>query len=623
MDQATTQVPSKGRSDESLEAPLAIAQRDPTSIGAGNSSTTYSEIGHFALNFLLVIPPVVSLIYAWLVARNNGVRVDQHPVPELQTAARYGPTVFPVAFAAIMGTFLTGIASWRLEHGISMLSLEYLLNSRTVFSAVTTPISLRSVNLLAPLLLALWVLSPLGGQAALRVVELAPGLHSEPCEYQYLDVMSTQRVCSPTSSAGMDLTPSIVSAFNGALASTPQTQFANVDAYGNLKIPMLESCTNNGIKQDSDGWIDTSVTNACAFASINGLPFRGISGENHTFNMETSYTYSDCSISHTLASPGSGYREWIDRMRNETLINNGITLALSMPDVTAKMNNRSEHLVFESITRNARTQANCSLSQTYVETEVFCQNRDCSVKRIRKSTSPHNATHLLPLHGRWGYNASSCADGSSGFLKGLISSTVFMSMYGSTSMSDPYSTPIEYYITHPYSPYSAHSANSTSWRGEDIYPVGHRLFSERFSQLWNTYWLCTIAPEAVTGDFTQRDMVISPFNVVTTTGTMTPYVLQLHTNKGWLTVLVVASSVMLGASIANIAVGRLQTRPDILERVSILAKDSPNTVATYRGRAQESDTEIRLRDVRLSLRDIESKESSYAAVETDEDDART
>jgi hypothetical protein len=215
------QPPLKGRSDKSPGEPVVLAQglqSDSSSIGRGTLSKR-SKLVYLACNILFIVPGLLFLTYAGLVVFYNGKQIDMPPLPELQSAARYGPTIFPVAFAAVMGAFLTNYAAWRLERGISMLSLEHLLSTRTVFGAVLMPFSLRSANLLAPLLFVLWALSPIGGQAALRVIEVEPWTQSEPWGYQYLDVMSRQRVCSPTSSSGMELMPAIVGAFNAALAT--------------------------------------------------------------------------------------------------------------------------------------------------------------------------------------------------------------------------------------------------------------------------------------------------------------------------------------------------------------------------------------------------------------------
>lgn len=235
MERPSARQPSKKQSDRSPGDPVDVTeglQRDAFSFSGGALSKR-SRIIQFASNMLFIIPPVLFLTYAILAALNNGKRSDIYPVPQLQSAAKYGPTVFPVAFAGVVGAFLANTVSWRLERGISMLSLEYLLYSSTFFSAVVAPVSLRSTDILAVLLLALWIISPLGGQAALRVIEIIPGTHSEPWQYQYLDVLSPNRACSPTSAGARDLMPSIVGAFNAALASPGSVKNASMDAFGN------------------------------------------------------------------------------------------------------------------------------------------------------------------------------------------------------------------------------------------------------------------------------------------------------------------------------------------------------------------------------------------------------
>jgi hypothetical protein len=93
-------------------------------------------------------------------------------------------------FSAVIGHFLTSIATWKLERVVDVASVEYLQGSRTVFGVISTPLRLRFLHYALPLLLSLWVLSPLGGQASLRVV--APGLvySNETTTVAYLESLS-------------------------------------------------------------------------------------------------------------------------------------------------------------------------------------------------------------------------------------------------------------------------------------------------------------------------------------------------------------------------------------------------------------------------------------------------
>jgi hypothetical protein len=148
-------------------------------------------LANYDLELLLIVPPICFLIFAGLVAKHKGTPIDQHSVPAPQSAAKYGPTLFTIVFAAIVGSLLKAVAAWKLERGITVVSLDHLLNSRTVFSAVTAPFHLRAFSVLTPILLVLWVLSPLGGQAAFRIIQISPNTASMQRNIGYLEYWSS------------------------------------------------------------------------------------------------------------------------------------------------------------------------------------------------------------------------------------------------------------------------------------------------------------------------------------------------------------------------------------------------------------------------------------------------
>jgi hypothetical protein len=116
------------------------------------------------------------------------------------------------------------------------------------------------------------------------------------------------------------------------------------------------------------------------------------------------------------------------------------------------------------------------------------------------------------------------------------------------------------------------------WRGADIYPIGDKLFSERFSQILNTFWINSIAPFAVTGNFSIEDPSSIPggssrYIYQNVTGTMTPDYMVMKCNDAWLAVLIIASVFMLFTSLAAVVLVHLRHGPDILNRTSIFVKD--------------------------------------------------
>ncbi|PMD30946.1 hypothetical protein L207DRAFT_591891 [Hyaloscypha variabilis F] len=87
-------------------------------------------------------------------------------------AAKLGPTIFPILFAGAVGSFLRLLARKRAEQGSTMEFLEALLGSRSLPSTISTVFSLGHISLVEIGLIFLWMLSPIGGQASLRMLNI-------------------------------------------------------------------------------------------------------------------------------------------------------------------------------------------------------------------------------------------------------------------------------------------------------------------------------------------------------------------------------------------------------------------------------------------------------------------
>jgi hypothetical protein len=90
---------------------------------------------------------------------------------------RIASTLWPISFAAVLGPFLKTIALLKAERGTTLASLEFLLTSQTTATALGNLLTLqRSKKLTALIIAGVWLLSPLGGQAALRSVHIQQNL---------------------------------------------------------------------------------------------------------------------------------------------------------------------------------------------------------------------------------------------------------------------------------------------------------------------------------------------------------------------------------------------------------------------------------------------------------------
>jgi len=139
-----------------------------------------------------------------------------------------GPTVFAIVFAAIVGRFLKSTAATFLENGSSIGTIETLLGGRTVFNAVLLPLSLKFAHPLMPFLVLLWMLSPLGGQAALRVVNPVPFTKNTTSTVSYLDVEHSPPIIVGASSYQSYAT-AVLSAFTAAMGSPGDSKNASQD----------------------------------------------------------------------------------------------------------------------------------------------------------------------------------------------------------------------------------------------------------------------------------------------------------------------------------------------------------------------------------------------------------
>jgi hypothetical protein len=121
-----------------------------------------------------------------------------------------------------------------------VLTLKYLLYSRSVFSTISATFDLGSFHVLTPFLILLWVLSPLGSQASLRVVYTRPLYTNMSHNFTYLAFVSpfTNEGIGSTSAEPLVLINVLFTEF---LSSSTNSKASTQDLYGNIKILVYET----------------------------------------------------------------------------------------------------------------------------------------------------------------------------------------------------------------------------------------------------------------------------------------------------------------------------------------------------------------------------------------------
>jgi len=93
-----------------------------------------------------------------VVGSNLEIRTEQ--------VIRLGPTIFPILFAALVGRTFKNIARLTAERGAKLGNLELLVASQSIWGTIESQYLLRKLSIVS----ILWAMSPLGGQASLRLL---------------------------------------------------------------------------------------------------------------------------------------------------------------------------------------------------------------------------------------------------------------------------------------------------------------------------------------------------------------------------------------------------------------------------------------------------------------------
>ena len=434
-----------------------------------------------------------------------------------------------------------------------------------------TPLSLRTISLITPPLILLWVLSPVGGQASLRVASTIPLYTNVTASFSFVDFLSPFISSGPAAHLSSGLITAVNAAFTSALMSQAMTEPAGQDAFGNIKIPLLEALAHQTNESD---WTSLNNDKPLLYSSLAGLRTSNIDQPRTTyFAMETSYMYTNCTLTHQgnysfhMLNSMSTYWSGANFGVTDNPMWWGYYESTGTPD----------HVIFKSFSYpSTLTIANCSLTQTYVEVNVQCRDGKCQSTAIRTSTRPHNNSAVTPLSGMTNADTDYTEFWPS-----------FVRAFDNETLCDVFcmASPIELYFTRPNLPFSMASmtgAEGTKDTSPPIWPIGDVLFSQRFTQLVNTFWIDNIAPFAVTGKLTfpnasAENTIQQGYNTVNTTGHIETEEIVLWCHRTWLGLLLIASSAMFLAGIANALLTGLRKGPDVLDRFSAQLRDNPYT----------------------------------------------
>jgi hypothetical protein len=441
------------------------------------------------------------------------------------------------------------VSLWRLEKGISVGLLEQLQGSLTLVSALQLTWLLRNFRLVTLVLVSIWVLSPLGGQAGLRILSIGIKPVQSDFSLYYLSPTTSSVFYS---ASGLDSSLNVIdSVFTASILADIEVQNSFVDNWGNVKVPWLEMI--NMSTADDQGWIETTQ-NSTTFTSLVGVPVVGLSNFNQTsYTMGLAYYFMDCPQAMNVSyqpyfTPSliSGESELNHLPSFQTLnftTNPPVTNVLNSPyNITlASLNNGTTASV-----------ANCALHVSNVEVNVSCTQGSCGVAYIRRSPSPVWSV------GGPGY-----------FAQPIVQMLRFLPSAAGLPEHEATSTLIEGFICNNSDPQQSFS--KFGW--VDLTKVSSNDLSVRFTQLFNTYYFASLDPFLIT-DPESVNISDSGMSQTDATGTsdQVVYILQ----NTWIVIWFLCLGILFGAAVCNAVLGRIVLAPDIIGYASTLTRENSN-----------------------------------------------
>lgn len=466
-----------------------------------------------------------------------------------------------------------------------------------MFGAATLPLRFRFLHPVMLLLAVLWIVSPLGGQAALRIVGITSRKIDHDGKFTYLDTYN-----SDFYGGGQNAwRTAVISSFNAALGSPTTTKTAGQDIYGNLKIPMLEPLLADKTAND-EGWYDIDPEADVGpesdfwYSSLTGLPMTdGLPSEGKSvFDLESWYAYANCSVvPKARQSPPD---MWTALPGYEIFYNNlSLTFMLKDPRVGSAKND--EPFTFFMLSGAVKgTNATCTVRPTRVDTRVGCTGRVCEAMAVRQSANA----------------ASKTTPGLRSNLLEVISSLSMASRVGYDTLDDWIPSPLEKYFVNPSYPFTGENEQV------DLL-ISDASYSRRFTQLLNTCWVASFSPSLALGrPLADTDQAKVSTKMSLSQGTITTEQDVIACNYVWFWILVVSSIVMLSAGASSIIIDFIRRGPDVLDGLSLALRENA-FVRFPTGSSMDDGDDLarRFKKVKVRLGDVQlQKDIGHVAIGT-------
>ncbi|KAH7128259.1 hypothetical protein B0J11DRAFT_578491 [Dendryphion nanum] len=562
-------------------------------------------------------------------------RLDGENVSEwghkVLAATRLGPTLFPVFFAAIASSAVRIIARQAVERGERLGVLEQLLGSQSLASTLTRLFELRHLSLVSTLMLLIWALSPLGGQATLRLlsIEQAPIYNLETVSYAH----QNSNISFLAGADALEAQPAMSAVYASALFGAERTQFDPVDVWGNPKIPVYAALAESKDHEDKWRTVPSPSSANVSYSSLIGVRLQGLCSTcNTSFSLEASYESLQCrNVRHRVSTQslmsfiGPFLNGWLPSSQLDPFTT--IVRQVSA-NVTTSSFIATQQILWTAFnvedpgtilyvakaencgnsTNECASVYNCTITTPRVEAEVHCAGRDCRVDRVRPSLVNTRPPNMTPLH-----------LGGATELPRLFQFFAFAAGY----IDRRQASPTDNFLIGD-TPY-----NFTYFR--DWETVSDEDMSKRLTMTFNSVRRTSWAPYSTANGNTFQPLRCRPedaelanngtlglvkatmdncANMNFTKASVRRSVNVYKAHREWIGLLIFSSLVLFVLGVVGIILQFVVRAPDVLGYVSTLTRDNPYVKAPSEASAFGGPHRCReLRDLRVQLADVRPEDS--------------
>ncbi|MCJ1395073.1 hypothetical protein MMC18_007954, partial [Xylographa bjoerkii] len=381
---------------------------------------------------IMIVFPILFIVLGIFTALLNGVAAESWKGFAMTEAIKGAVTAWPIIFAAILAQSLKTFASYKVERGLRLMTLEQLISSHSVGAAIKQPFFLRNVNGLAIALLCLWSLSPLASQALQRMSYLDFVSNNATISVPYLDTTGSNSIFSSSVLAIVDdAAAETQGLYASSLMAPAEIQNSPLDTWNNTKIPLLEPLME-GFSTMSNGWYAVNVNEASQFSSLLGVPIEIPVDTRAKIPYEAKYsdlemvmqsaylTISDCTpqiiqtqqeINHTIlqsttmsVSPSGTLIMSLKLLGDNTTVM-GVGQLARLPGILTFSSDTGGHLTTgktadgNDITESLYSYTACKMTQAFVDSQVSCSGDQCRVIGMRPSLNVTQLSNFVGFYG--------------------------------------------------------------------------------------------------------------------------------------------------------------------------------------------------------------------------------